>query len=132
MNMGSFSYICPFCGKGVKSLYCGGPDLHEHCTIFFLHKGVVVEKMTGRYDSYGRVFKEGGKHELLTKPIEKTKEKHDEDAIIWEYADWGTMVDMHFNKDEPNTGWAICHTRCNTDWTPTKPSKDDPNQGWGE
>lgn len=106
--MGCFSYRCNECGAGVRSDH----TLREPCTIFRLEKGVVVEQMTGAYDSYGRVLDSEGK------------------SIEWKL-DWQECVENHFNSDE-STGFAIVHTRCNTGVIPTVISDDDPNQGWGE
>jgi len=141
--MGNFSYICPFCKKGVRALYFYGPggkdSLFERCTLFFIYKGVIVEKMTGRYNGYGTVFKAGGTHTLLAEPIEETKESDKDNHFIWEFADWQTLVDLHFkgdddpDKNDHHTGFAICHEVCNPGgWIPSERGEDDPNQGWGE
>jgi hypothetical protein len=127
--MGCFSYICPFCGKGVQSSSFDG----QHCHIYFLDKGKVVEEMTGAYDSYGRVFQDGGTHKMLSEPIEEHDNwETDGESIEWKYAKWGTLVEMSFG-DDIKTGFAIVHTKCKpNNYTPTKRSENDPNQGWGE
>ena len=126
--MGCFSYICPFCGKGVRSTSFDG----ELCEIFFLLDGKVIEKMTGRYDSYGRVFKKGGTHELLVKPIEEPDPQDQrDDSIAWQYATWSTLVGLSFDRNKPLTGFAIVHQKCKDaeQYIPLEPSEGDPNQG---
>lgn len=129
--MGCFSYKCQKCNRGVNSNSFDGED----CVIFFLVKGKVVEKMSGRYDSYGRVFKDDfSTHKLLVKPIGEIDD-HDKNAKdryeVWEYTKWVDMVDLHFNKDE-GTGWAIFHRKCWDGKDPEVISEEDENQGWGK
>jgi len=98
--MGCFSYKCKVCGSAI---------IHEeHCKLFFLSKGKIVETQEGDYDSYGRA---GGN--------------------MWS-EDWNMLVDLHFGKDN-TSGFAAVHLACIRDkkYTPRTRSADDPNQGAG-
>ena len=100
--MGCFSYLCKKSGKPINSTSFEGDAVH----LFLLDKGVVMEHMYGQYDSYGRVF-----------------------GFEWD-ADWGNIVDMHFNDDE-TTGIAAILGHLYDGVPPTTISEDDPDQGWG-
>ncbi len=50
--MGCFSFLCSTCEEPINSDSFSG----EHCTLFLMEKGVILEWMQGQYDSYGRVF----------------------------------------------------------------------------
>ncbi len=109
--MGCFSYKCKKCGKPVNSSSGDG----EHCIIFFLENGKVVERMCGQYDSYGRVFKE-----------------ETDECYTWKTSEWSDLVDKHCN-DDKTSGFAIVHSKCvNRDYKPNTISLDDPCQGWGK
>jgi hypothetical protein len=133
VEMGCFSYLCPECGKGIKSSSFDG----ERCRLCFLVKGKIVETMTGRYDSYGRTFKDGGSHKLVVSPKMKMKPEVKtpsmaDDSFEWEYSKWEDMVDMSF-ADDKTTGFAAIHEDCAPeDYEPTERSESDPNQGWGD
>ena len=107
----------------------------ERCVIVLLHKGKIVERMVGEYDSYGRVFIKGGRHELLAEPISEGDEKED-NSYVWEYASWSDICSdkIWFGKDE-TSGFAMIHEDCLDgpahDWSPKERTKHDPNQGWG-
>lgn len=102
--MGCFSYICQKCDTPINSTSFTG----ELVKLFLLKKGKVVERMTGEYDSYGRVF--GGRE--------------------WK-TDWHSIVALHFSDDD-TSGIAAIHRRCWDGKLPTVKSANDPNQGWGE
>ena len=129
--MGCFSYLCKKCGKGITSSSFDG----QKCILFLLKEGTIVEKIEGRYDSYGKVFSKGGSHKLLTTPIGEIdkhfKQEKKKGKIVWEYDDWGNLVDLHFN-DNKSDGFAAYHKKCYSDEVPIEKSDDDPDQGWGE
>jgi len=108
--MGCFSFLCNKCDKPINSNSSSG----EHATLFLLERGEIIEKMSGQYDSYGRVFDE-------------TKV-----SVPWASYPWRDVCKLMFSKDTTN-GIAAYHTRCLTEGTtPYCRSKDDPEQGWGE
>ena len=117
--MGCFSSLCKECGKPVNSDSFSG----EHCTIYLLIDGKLVEEMTGQYDSYGRVF--NGKKN-------KDGSAGGKDSFEWKYDKWGNLVTFDLN-DKKNSGFAYVHTDCKSKIykVPNTISKDDPNQGWG-
>jgi len=108
--MGCFSYLCKECGEPVNSDSFSG----EHCTIYLLKEGKVVEQMTGQYNSYGGV--------LQDKSLESVK---------WGTDEWDKLLDLHFNSNKGD-GFAIVHSDCQHGNIPTTISEEDPNQGWGE
>ena len=95
--------------------------------------------MKGRYDSYGRVFFEGGEQELLVeaKPIlteeyaSDSRKEEDNKSFTWQYDDWGNLVDLDLSKNDKD-GIAAFHEKCWDGKDPTTNSVGDPNQGWGE
>lgn len=104
--MGCFSYICKRCQTPIN---VGDGLIGEHCTMFLLEKGKVIETRVGFYDNYGNV----------------------EGADDWEM-DWGDCNTLHFDPDKSN-GFAVYHTRCYRlagSPTPVERSDNDPNQGW--
>ena len=109
--MGCFSYICQKSNEPVNSDSFDGDAVH----LFYLENGIVKQHMFGKYDSYGRVFKNvdctGG-------------------SFQWE-GDWGDMVDVHFNED-CSSGFAAILDEYYDGTYPTEISEDDRNQGWGE
>lgn len=126
--MGCFSYLCKKCGKGIKSTSFDGED----CIIFLLYNGNVVEKMEGRYNSYGEVFKEDGTCELIGIPIQKNiKVDETDDSFTWNFDEWKNLVDYSFSPNQ-SEGFAYYHKKCYNGETPTEKSLPDPNQGWGE
>lgn len=106
--MGCFSYICQECGESIQSSSFTG----DHCKLFLLKDGKVLEEMTGLYNSYGAVF----------------KDKSDE-SLTW-LMDWGEICDLDFNGNDAD-GIAAFHTKCWTGDDPTHKSDWDPDQGWG-
>jgi len=106
--MGCFSYVCQICGDPVNSDSFSG----EHVKLFLLKEGKVIEKLSGQYDSYGRVFDENMK------------------SIEWKM-DWTDVCDLEFSKDKSN-GIAAIHTDCFDGTIPIERSESDPDQGWGE
>ena len=130
--MGCFSYLCKECGKGIRSAGVDG----DECIIFLLSDGQAIEKMEGRYNSYGGVFEYKGKHEyFLHAKISSnpnTSERRDlNGSFEWKHSKWEHLIDMHFNKN-PSDGFAAYHKECFDGVLPTTQSGDDPNQGWGE
>ena len=113
--MGCFSYLCGICHKGVNSSSFSG----EHCKMYLLIDGEIVETMEGNYDSYGRVFNINKRHE-------------EESSFSWRTIPWGEVVDLCCDDDD-KSGIAIVHTDCLAKYpqTPTIRSEGDPEQGWG-
>ena len=101
--MGMFSFKCKECGTPINSAYTHG----EHCTMYLLKDGEVVEEMTGQYDGYGRIA-----------------------GIDWGVP-WGSVCDLMFSPDKSN-GIAVVHTACQKGKRPVTRSDDDPNQGFGK
>jgi hypothetical protein len=73
-----------------------------------LKNGEVVEKMEGRYDSYGRVFVDGGSHKLLAEPatdeeipeINEQETYKGQESFNWQYNDWHSLVDQTIRTEE--------------------------------
>lgn len=108
--MGCFSFLCPVCGKSIKS----SSEKGEECVLYLLKDGVVIEMMAGQYDSYGRVL-----------PMK------DGPVIEWKM-DWDEICNTLLFNDERN-GICAIHREClPSNFVVTKRSKDDPEQGWGE
>lgn len=108
--MGCFSYVCQACGESIQSNSYTG----DHCKLFLLKDGCVIEKMSGRYNSYGRVFSENSEH-----------------SLEWESMDWMDIVDLEFDGNDRN-GIAAFHSRCWDGIDPEFQSDSDPDQGWGD
>lgn len=134
--MGCFSWLCKKCGKGILSSSFDGED----CILFLIQKGKVVEKISGKYNSYGGVFKENGaSHELRVSAIEEVEKNTEGNSVFWEYKKWNNIVndecgyycELTIRDDTPN-GIAAFHKKCFDGVEPTTKSKSDPNQGWGE
>ncbi len=53
--MGCFSFMCKECKEPINSTSFQGEMVH----LFLLENGKVIQKMSGEYDSYGSVFKDG-------------------------------------------------------------------------
>ncbi len=134
--MGNFSYLCKECDCGIQE--------NDECVLFLLDKGVIVEKMCGKYNGYGCVYKEDGIHYLL-KEARSTPEEAPElkDAFIWEYDKWSNLTESSLPGwiDEDgyvlylelhDTGWAAYHKQCYHGQLPKLCSMGDPNQGWGK
>ena len=128
--MGCFSFLCKKCGNGIRSDSFDG----DECIIFLLSDGQVIEKMEGRYDSYGGVFTEGGKYKYLLHVNINSKKVSDDGKGLrfeWKHGMWENLINMHFNENRGD-GFAAYHKRCFDGILPTTQSGDDPNQGWGE
>lgn len=110
--MGCFSFICAECGEPINSTSFDGEYVH----LFLLEDGFPREHMYGKYDSYGRVFKDDGCSESLQ----------------WKL-DWDGVCDLMFN-DNPRSGIAVVHGKCfnGGENVPHMKSEDDPEQGWGD
>jgi hypothetical protein len=109
--MGCFSYKCKGCNTPINSTSFDG----EFCNLFLLKDGVVIESMTGPYDSYGAVFND------------------DNGSQKWNM-DWGDVCNLHFNSN-PGDGIAAFHERCFAEQgrqVPNTISDDDPEQGFGK
>ena len=125
--MGCFSDICPICGGGINSTSYDG----ERCILALLQDGKCVEYMSGRYDSYGKVFKEGGIHELFGKSNVVLKDDVSDESINWETRSWNNLISNHFNLNT-TTGFLAIHDRCWNNNLPGFISYADPDQGWNE
>ena len=122
--MGCFSWKCSICHEGVNSSsFCG-----EHCVIYLLKDGRIIEEMAGQYNSYGACFNGEHKKErmgLFTRDYE--------DSHKWA-EDWSVIVDMDFGK-RLNTGICIVHGECLSKYphfVPHVRSDRDPDQGWND
>jgi len=113
--------MCKKCGKPILSNSCSGQSVE----LFLLEYGEVIDRMSGEYDSYGRVF---------------TKDR--KDSVKWN-RQWG---DGQPDDDESNITPSVCslmcdfdvdsgiaaiHTKCFDGKIPSTFSENDPNQGWG-
>ncbi len=119
--MGCFSFMCQKCGKPILSDSFSGQPVE----LFLLENGIVVDKMGGQYDSYGRVFTEDLKDSIQWKRY-------------WTYGYPETVEDPHstpacdlLNDSSLSNGIAAIHTSCYSGEIPTESSPQDPNQGWG-
>ena len=113
--MGCFSFICKKTKKAAMSTSFDGSPVH----LFLLKDGKVIEYMHGNYDSYGRVFTEGGMDKM---PPESNK---------WKLS-WSECCNLIFNSNR-NDGIALIldpHWK-EGDPFPTEQSDGDPDQGWG-
>ena len=109
--MGCFSFLCQGCKQPIKSSSFRG----ERCNLFLLLNGKIIERMSGEYDSYGRVFDENG------------------ESVHWAL-DWSDVCDLMFSK-YTSSGISAYHEDCYKKIAPTQPvvrSLNDPDQGWGE
>lgn len=109
--MGCFSHMCKECGTPINSDSYRG----EHCIMFILENGRIIEQMAGQYDSYGSVFDDNG------------------ESLEWN-TDWGDVVDLHYNTFD-NDGVAAYHSKCYVKAgrpIPETISKNDPDQGWNK
>ena len=104
--MGCFSFLCKICNK---QIICDR-NISEEVTLYHLRNGKVIQEMTGKYDSYGRVTDDKG------------------ETVYWNQ-DWQYVCADMF-RDEDNYGIAAIHVKCNNGLIPTTKSDDDPNQGW--
>lgn len=138
--MGCFSFKCLKCGRGIRSSSFSGEKTH----LFLLKDGKVIQKMTGEYDSYGRVFIDGTqrkdvKHSLREsqqwKQIEPfTAEEIDKVSRIGdEHTIWHQVCNLMHDENNISNGIAAIHVRCfkKGDKEPTIRSVSDPDQGWG-
>lgn len=107
--MGCFSFLCKGCGEPINSDSFRG----ERCILMLIKDGIILERMNGEYDSYGRVFDENGK------------------SIKWESMKWGDIVTLMFHRNS-NNGIIAYHEDCYDPNGPLFRSDDDPNQGWGD
>jgi len=106
--MGCFSFKCKVCDEPINSDSRSG----EHCTLYLLQDGKVIEQMTGQYDSYGRVFDSSM------------------ESVQWGMK-WGAACALMYLPDKGN-GIAAVHSDCYCSEVPTTRSEDDPDQGWGK
>ncbi len=113
--MGCFSFLCSECEHPINSDSSTG----EHCILFLLEEGEVLEWMQGQYSSYGHVFQADGQNHQ-----------------IWQTRGWSggdtptpTVCDLMHN-DDWQSGIAAYHSGCFTQGQP-EVSDSDPEQGWG-
>ncbi len=132
--MGCFSWLCKKCGKGIQSSSLDG----QECHLFLLRDGKVLQKMSGQYDSYGRVFKKGNQGSVYWKdptpeiPLKSCwQEKDGGPSNPENHGYWLRVCDL-LHGDKLGTGMAAFHAECYDGVVPTTQSEDDPNQGWGE
>jgi hypothetical protein len=142
--MGCFSYLCKKCGKGINSSSFDG----EECIIFLLKDGKPVEKMEGRYDSYGCVFTLEGKHELYVEneydieEINPQKTSTGLTSFNWQYKPWRNIIRQTIRTKQVGEytrfifdhedGFAAYHKWCFDGYIPKTGSKSDPDQGWND
>ena len=123
--MGCFSFICGTCGQPIN-VGEGSGYLGEHCALFLLKGGKVLEMMQGQYDSYGRVY-------LGDSPDDSEAESNTNgDCQHWESMDWDGVCELMFSQNE-NDGIAAYHTKCTPIYeSEMEVSESDDEQGWGE
>lgn len=134
--MGCFSFLCKVCGKGIRSTSFSG----EHCKLFLLRDGEVLQMMEGQYDSYGTVFIEGTQDPTVKHKLMESQSWNDPTPDIpldsyWASGDkshgiWLRVCDLMHDAN-PRNGIAAVHTKCFKGNIPTTQSDSDPNQGWG-
>ena len=112
--MGCFSFKCQKCGRGIQSDSSTG----ERSILFLLKKGKVLQKMTGEYDSYGRVFKQDGSSQEWDNPKDYGNA-------------WSNVCSLMFS-DDFGDGIAAFHEDCYDGVEPHIQSESDPNKGGGE
>lgn len=122
--MGCFSYLCKICDDPIN---VDNNDIGEHCTLYLLENGRVIEEMTGQYNNYGCVYKD---KEL----------KHPDCYAEWESYDWSGICDLNFSRTK-DCGIAAVHTDClqlhdlsflNSSFNIKTQSEDAENQGSGD
>lgn len=117
--MGCFSYLCKVCNDPI--IFDDDINTGEHCTLYLLEKGKIIEQMTGQYNHYGCVFADY--------PYGYAK---------WKSYDWGGVCELNFSTNK-NSGIVAVHTDCH----PALPHPDfhalletqssgDPDQGTGD
>ena len=126
--MGCFSYLCKVCDDAI--VFDDDENMGEHCTLYLLEKGIIIEQMTGNYNHYGCVFSD-----------------YPHVYAKWQAYDWGCIVDLEDCRDK-KSGIVAVHTDCHPgDNLPMKrlavrhpdfyalletQSPGDPNQGTGD
>ena len=118
--MGCFSFLCSKCDKPIRSDSSSG----QHCVLFLMENGEVIEWMQGEYDSYGRVFKQDTYKENL----------RDDCSQLWTTRSWDSVCDlMSIGSGSMENGIAAYHSKCWDDEKATFPipSDHDPEQGDG-
>ncbi len=129
--MGCFSYLCATCEKPINSDSFSG----EHCVLFLIEKGVILEWMQGQYDSYGRVFKVDttnlGPHSDEVCQLWETRSWSGFDKPEHPAGDLASVCDLQFNSDE-DSGIAAYHTECLPPGEHPIVSDGDPEQGWSD
>lgn len=134
--MGCFSFKCLECGRGVRSSSFTGELVH----LFLLKEGKIIQKMTGAYDSYGRVFINGTQRKGVRHKLRESREwsnptpdipfdSEKVEIIGEEHAIWLRVCDLMNSKDFTN-GLAAVHVKCFKK-DPIHRSPSDPEQGWG-
>ena len=90
--MGCFSYLCKVCNDPI--VFDDDDNMGEHCTLYLLENGTIIEQMTGQYNHYGCVFSDY--------PFSYAK---------WESYDWDSIVDLNFCNNK-KSGIVAVHTDC--------------------
>ncbi len=110
--MGFFSYLCKVCNDPINFDY--DTNTGEHCTLYLLKNGRIIETMTGQYNNYGCVYDDNKKD------------------VEWQSYDWTGVCRLHFFANE-NCGLAAVHTDClSHELLIETQSKADENQGNGD
>lgn len=140
--MGCFSFKCKGCDTGINSTSFEG----EHCQLFLLRDGKVIQEMEGDYDSYGRVFIDGTQRADVQHSLRESHYWRDPFPDVpledyWQRSDggpnnpanhgyWLRVCDLiHSNKN--SNGIAAYHVKCYKGMPPRTRSEYDTNQGWG-
>lgn len=90
--MGCFSYLCKICDDPIN--FDTDDNTGEHCTLYLLENGKIIEEMTGQYNNYGCVFADY--------PFAYAK---------WHSYDWSGICDLNFSRTK-SCGIAAVHTDC--------------------
>lgn len=133
--MGCFSFKCKECETPINSTSFEG----EHCKLFLLKDGKVLQEMEGDYDSYGRVFAPDKKSSIRWSdptpeiPLEPYWQQNDGGPTNPENHGYWLRV-CHLMHDDGNSanGIAAYHVKCYKGILPTERSESDPDQGWGK
>lgn len=121
--MGCFSYLCKVCNDPI--IFDDDENTGEHCTLYLLENGKIIEQMTGEYNHYGCVFKD-------------KKLKYPDCYAEWQSYDWSGICDLNFVPAK-NCGIVAVHTDCHPDLPHPDfhalletQSTNDENQGTGD
>lgn len=135
--MGCFSFKCLECGRGIRSSSFNGENVH----LFLLKDAKVIQKMSGAYDSYGRVFINGTQSKEVKHPLRQsrqwaqvspfTPEEIDKAKRIGEeHTIWHQVCNLMHDDENIKNGIAAVHFKCYKGKEPKFRSPSDPDQGW--